>query len=104
MPSNRLNQAIVRAIAIVLGTGLFSACVGNKPYRLGGIADEFYPNQKPEFEETAVSSGRNYRLSFVEFDERGDFWDRRQLGEASRVIHTSDKPTLLVTFIHGWHH
>ena len=83
--------------------GLLSACVGNKPYRLGGIADEFYPNQKPGFEQAAVSSGRNYRLSFVEFDERGDFWDRRQLAAASRAIRKSNKPVLLVTFIHGWH-
>jgi hypothetical protein len=92
-----------RIIATVLSMGLLSACVGNKPYHLGGIADEFYPNQKPEFEQTAVSSGRNYRLSFVEFDERGDFWDRRQLAAASRAIRNSNKPVLLVTFIHGWH-
>jgi len=95
---------MVRVIVTLLSLLLLSSCVGNKPYRLGGIADESYPNQKPPFEQSAVSSDRNYRLSFVEFDERGDFWDRRQLGEASRVIHTSDKPTLLVTFIHGWHH
>lgn len=95
---------MARVIVTVLSLLLLSSCVGNKPYRLGGIADEFYPNQKPPFEQSAVSADRNYRLSFVEFDERGDFWDRRQLGEASRVIHTSDKPTLLVTFIHGWHH
>jgi pimeloyl-ACP methyl ester carboxylesterase len=92
-----------RVIITVLGMGLLSACVGNKPYHLGGIADEFYPNQKPQFEQTAVSSGRNYRLSFVEFDERGDFWDRKQLGDASRTIRNAKKPVLLVTFIHGWH-
>ena len=97
------NQAMFRVIVTALSMGLLSACVGNKPYRLGGIADEFYPNQKPEFEQTAVSSGRNYRLSFVEFDERGDFWDRRQLAAASRAIRKSNKPVLLVTFIHGWH-
>jgi hypothetical protein len=92
-----------RVIITVLGMGLLSACVGNKPYRLGGIADEFYPNQKPPLEQAALSAGRNYRLSFVEFDERGDFWDRKQLGDASRAIRKSKKPVLLVTFIHGWH-
>ena len=93
-----------RVIVTVLGLELLSACVGNRPYRLGGIADEFYPNQKPPFEQSTVSADQNYRLSFVEFDERGDFWDRRQLGEASRAIRESEKPTLLVIFIHGWHH
>jgi hypothetical protein len=92
-----------RAIVTTLGTVLLSACVENRPYRLGGLADEFYPNQKPPLEQTAVSPSRNYRLSFVEFDERGDFWDRKQLGEASRAIRKSTKPVLLVTFIHGWH-
>src|SRR5689334_7832311 len=82
---------------------LLSGCVENGPYRLGGIADQFYANQKSPLEQTAVSSNRNYRLSFVEFDERGDFWDRKQLGEASRAIRESKKPVLLVTFIHGWH-
>ena len=99
-----VSTFMFRVIVTVLGLELLSACVENRPYRLGGIADEFYPNQKPPFEQSTVSADQNYRLSFVEFDERGDFWDRRQLGEASRVIHTSNKPTLLVTFIHGWHH
>jgi hypothetical protein len=104
---NRRDRALVdmfRIIVLGMGATLLSACVGDKPYRLGGVADEFYRDQKPEFEETAVSLGRSYRLSFVEFDEHGDFWDRRQLGAADRGIRKSKKPVLLMTFIHGWHH
>lgn len=66
----------------VLSAALLSSCVANRPYRLGGIADQYYRDQKPTFEETPVSTGRTFRLSFVEFDEKGDFWDRRQLGNA----------------------
>jgi hypothetical protein len=98
------QHAMFRGVVTVLSLWSLSACVGNRPYRLGGIADEFYPNQKPQFEESAVSADRDYQLSFVEFDERGDFWDRRQLGKASQVIRASERPTLLVMFIHGWHH
>ena len=104
MSALSVSTFMFRVIVTVLGLELLTACVGNRPYRLGGIADEFYPNQKPPFEQSTVSADRNYRLSFVEFDERGDFWDRRQLGEASRAIRASEKPTLLVMFIHGWHH
>ena len=42
---------MVRVIVTVLSLLLLSSCVGNKPYRLGGIADEFYPNQKPPFKQ-----------------------------------------------------
>ncbi|HKP05150.1 MAG TPA: hypothetical protein VJU77_17505 [Chthoniobacterales bacterium] len=83
---------------------LLAGCVANQPYRLGGIADDIYAGQKPHFEETMVSSDRSVRLSFVEFDEKGDFWDRRQLGKTSRYIRDAKKPVLLVLFIHGWHH
>lgn len=83
---------------------LLAGCVANKPYRLGGIADDIYSDQKPNFEETMVSPGRTIQLSFVEFDEKGDFWDRRQLGRAGRHIRDAKKPILLVLFIHGWHH
>ena len=88
----------------LLSAALLTSCVANKPYRLGGIADDVYPDQKPQFEETAVSADRTVRLSFVEFDEKGDFWDRRQLGITGRKIRQAEKPVLLVLFIHGWHH
>lgn len=93
------------AFALVL---LLAGCVANKPYRLGGIDDEnlgrFYPGQEPASETVPVSDERRYRISFVEFDDKGDFWDRRQLAKAARFIGHSDKPVLLVTYIHGWHH
>jgi hypothetical protein len=97
-----------RSILLFLLTALLCSCVQNKPYRLGGIHDErlekAYPAQKPASEMVPVSDERNYRISFVEFDERGDFWDRRQLAKAARYIGHSRKPVLLVTYIHGWHH
>ena len=91
-------------IAIWSIAGLFCGCVENKPYRLGGIADDQYERQKPQFEETPVADGKTYCLSFVEFDEKGDFWDRRQLGRAANKIRRTEKPVLLVLYIHGWHH
>jgi hypothetical protein len=87
---------------------LLAGCVANKPYRLGGIDDEnlkkFYPEQEPATETVRVSDERSYRISFVEFDDKGDFWDRRQLAQAAHLVGHSHKPVLLVTYIHGWHH
>jgi hypothetical protein len=93
---------------LVVALALLPGCVENKPYRVGGIdqLDKYYSGQKPPSEKIRVSEERNYRISFVEFDERGDFWDRRQLAKAARYIGDSsnNKPVLLVTYIHGWHH
>jgi pimeloyl-ACP methyl ester carboxylesterase len=96
---HRKHLLIGCAIAAVV-----AGCAANKPYRLKGIADEFYPNQSSPSEKRTVSADRSYQLSFIEFDERGDFWDRRQLGRAAEAIakHKS-KPVLVVIFIHGWH-
>lgn len=97
-------RATIGATAATVIAIMFSACVGNRPYRLGGIADDQYEDQKAAFEEHAIDNGKTYRLSFVEFDEKGDFWDRRQLGQTGRKLQRTGKPVLLVIYIHGWHH
>ena len=101
---NAIDCRSCGALAIFLL--LLLGCVENKPYRVHGIdeLDIYYSGQKPPSESVPVSDERRYRISFVEFDERGDFWDRRQLARAATHIKDSKKPVLLVTYIHGWHH
>ena len=91
---------------VIVVFALLVGCVENKPYRLQGVADaeKYYAHQLPPFEENEAAPGHKYRLSFVEFDERGDFWDRRQFGDAAHAIRHSENPVLLVIYIHGWHH
>ena len=87
---------------------LLPGCVANRPYRLKGVADGIYerkfPGQQQPSREYEAMPDHKYRLSFVEFDEKGDFWDRGQLAIAASRIKHSPKPVLLVVFIHGWHH
>lgn len=87
---------------------LLAGCVANRAYRLGdlggGSSADQNPDQKPYTESHDVGTGRAYDISFVEFDDKGDFWDRRQLGKTARHIKESSGPVLLVIFIHGWHH
>src|SRR5436190_646460 len=87
---------------------LLPGCVANRPYRLqgvaGGIYEKKFPGQQQPSREYEAMPGHNYRLPFVEFDEKGDFWDRGQLAIAASRIKHSPKPVLLVVFIHGWHH
>jgi hypothetical protein len=94
--------------AVALAFALLVGCVANRPYRLQGVADGIYekrfPGQQRASDDHKAKVGRDYRLSFVEFDEKGDFWDRAQLAFAASHIKRSPKPVLLVIFIHGWHH
>jgi hypothetical protein len=53
--------------------------------------------------------GRSVCMAFVEFDERGELWDRVQQDEALHLIeraraagHASGQPPIIVTFTHGW--
>ena len=89
-------------VALVL-----TSCVENRPYRLSlrdsDVYEKEFPGQQPPTK-TLWSGDRRFHMSFVEFDEKGDFWDRAQLAIAGAAIRHAAKPVLLVVFIHGWHH
>lgn len=91
----------------LLGLLLLASCVENRPYRLKLTHNDVYERKFPGQQAPTrklESPGRDFRLSFVEFDEKGDFWDRAQLAIAATAIKRSPRPVLLVIFIHGWHH
>jgi hypothetical protein len=53
-----------------------------------------------------VSEAGAVTLRFLEVDDEGWFWDRRQADAIIDGIHASvkTKDTMVVTFVHGWHH
>ncbi|HVF18069.1 MAG TPA: hypothetical protein VNA21_14210 [Steroidobacteraceae bacterium] len=53
-----------------------------------------------------VSESGTVTLRFLEVDDEGWFWDRRQADAIIDGIHSSvkTKDTMVVTFVHGWHH
>lgn len=106
MAAMRAMALTLRGIAVGFVALALGACVENKPYRLADIDKaRHYSEQSPSQEDSEAADGRRYHLSFVEFDEKGDFWDRRQLGRAGEAINKHhSQPILLVIFIHGWHH
>lgn len=48
----------------------------------------------------------DYYLSFVEFDDQGWFWDRRQMETLLRLLQREgrNRELLIVVFAHGWRH
>lgn len=103
---NNYRAVFILALLSVLA---FSACAPNSPYRTNyqscvytqsrDCADRAVQHHAPE-------KPGEYYLSFIEFDDQGQLWDRKQLHnmlDTYRPIAGIDD-VLLVAFIHGWHH
>jgi hypothetical protein len=88
-------------------------CTGNQAYRDRDSrpwADQPQVSfvrgyQLAQYEPFSSPSGdHHFDLSYIEFDEKGDYWDRRQLGwtvqEIKRAATGND--TVLVVYVHGW--
>src|SRR5205809_6163622 len=54
----------------------------------------------------AIEQNPYYVLGFVEFDDQGWLWQRRQLNAVIERIAEEEKTRrlLIVTFVHGWKH
>ena len=110
----------MRRIGIVVGLAILSyGCVGNRPYRIHyngttSVVDpvkleklktkEFDPSQTgiPDHEWP-------YRLGFIEFDDRGEMFDRLQVANAVAAIEAAKKEArdngttaVVAVFVHGW--
>ena len=62
--------------------------------------------QRRSYRAGAATAPMDYYLAFVEFDDHGWFWDRRQMDILLRLLHGEgrDKELLIVLYAHGWRH
>ena len=112
--SVRSSQGTPRAWLPLLALAvLVTGCVSNRAYRdrdsrpwphrpqtafvQGQQLDQYEPF-------TTATPDHPFDLSYIEFDEKGDYWDRRQLGWTVQSIKraASAKDTVLVVYVHGW--
>ena len=51
-----------------------------------------------------ATANHKYDLSYIEFDDKGDYWDRRQLGWTVQAIKcaAAGNNIVLVMYVHGW--
>jgi pimeloyl-ACP methyl ester carboxylesterase len=51
-------------------------------------------------------NGNNYLLGFIEFDDQGQLWDRKQMRAVLDRFSTeaANQELLMVVFVHGWKH
>lgn len=85
-----------------------TACVPNRAYRdlppaNATVQRPFVPGiQLPQYE--PHSTAHPFDFSYIEFDEKGDYWDRRQLGwtvQQIKEVVAADNMVLIV-YVHGW--
>lgn len=83
---------IASRLGLLLVLMLLSSCTGFQHYA-------FRADERP-------SDPPGYALRFIEVDDEGWFWDRRQANDAMQLIEgrLRERDTLVVTFVHGWHH
>ena len=92
---------------------LLAGCVSDRAYRDRDSrpwphktqADFVQGVQKEQYEPfTTAQPNHRFDLSYIEFDEKGDYWDRRQLGWTVQAIKhaTRAKDVVLVVYVHGW--
>lgn len=93
---------------------VFAGCTANRAYRDQDARPWHSPakpfvagKQLPQYEPVQAhrdGSPHPYELSYVEFDEKGDFWDRRQLAWTVQGIQRAARAqnVVLVVYVHGW--
>ena len=88
---------------------MFTGCAQNSPFRTDYQSCVY--TQSGDCKDHAIqhhtqNQSDEYYLSFIEFDDQGQLWDREQLHKvlSSYQSIAGVNDVLLVAFIHGWHH
>lgn len=108
-----MTTSFFKAIAIVcLFMFGLSACAPLNQYRTDYtlcISQALSPTPQCEthaIQQLPASQETNYLLGFIEFDDQGVLWDRKQMRSVLDKLTTeaASKDLLIVVFVHGWKH
>ena len=104
-----MRPSMFKNISLLLLVILLAACSSNEIYRSNYTSCEYKTSadcHKSALQVHGSGEVDEYRLSFVEYDDKGQLRDRKQmdavLDEYWRLA--KDDDVLLITFVHGWHH
>lgn len=99
--------------AAVVGILAVTACSPFQQYRTVYPQPCVSPTPEPSSEcethalqELPTGHGNRYLLGFIEFDDQGQLWDRKQMGDVVTTLNeeAGTKELLMVVFVHGWKH
>lgn len=99
-------------IAILFAATALTACAPYKQYRTDYevcVSAELPPPAECEIhalQELAADGNSKFLLGFIEFDDQGQLWDRKQMWAVidKFTAESASKDLLMVVFVHGWKH
>ncbi|EAR20680.1 alpha/beta hydrolase [Nitrococcus mobilis] len=106
------KQAWLPAITALAILAL-SGCSPLKEYRTVYPAVCVSATQRPSpecaahaLQQLPTAKGNHYLLGFIEFDDQGQLWDRKQMADVVDKLagEAGKKDLLMVVFVHGWKH
>jgi hypothetical protein len=97
-------------VLVVVGT---TACGPFQQYRTVHPEVCLSPEPKPSpvcethaLQRLPSPNGNHYLLGFIEFDDQGQLWDRKQMADVVGTLaaEAGTQELLMVVFVHGWKH
>jgi len=108
-----MDRKVWKFLTAVLVAASITACVTPQEYRTvyPAVCVSPTPAPSPECESHALQQlptdgGNHYLLGFIEFDDQGQLWNRKQMWDVVGKLATEagTKELLMVVFVHGWKH
>lgn len=101
-----------RIYLVAFTTIAITACTGNIAYRTQYDLCEIAQSEKKcdnaslQFYKNPEKAEESYTLGFVEFDDQGQLYDRKQMNILIKHLYSmaSTDDLLMSVFVHGWHH
>ncbi len=108
-----MDKKLLQLAATILTVLAVTACAPFQQYRTvyPEVCVSPTPAPSPDCESHALQqlptgNGNHYLLGFIEFDDQGQLWDRRQMTDVVGKLagEAGTKELLMVVFVHGWKH
>jgi pimeloyl-ACP methyl ester carboxylesterase len=108
-----MDKKIWKLAAAVLAIFAVTACAPFKEYRTiyPEVCVSPTPTPSPEcathaLQQLPTANGNHYLLGFIEFDDQGQLWDRKQMSDVLEKLEgtAGTRELLMVVFVHGWKH
>ena len=107
-----LNNRTTYFIAILLSIFFLSACTSHQIYRtdtsvcISSIPEQECQQHTLQQYQDPQNDRNTYLISFIEFDDQGQLWNREQIDSVFTRINeeAGQADVLMVTFVHGWKH
>lgn len=108
-----MDKQVWKFATVGLAVCAITACAPFQQYRsdYGSVCVSSTVAPPPECEGHALQqlptgNGNDYLLGFIEFDDQGQLWDRKQMWYVLDKLNdeAATKQLLIVVFVHGWQH